>query len=107
MAKKAKTEKPEKTPKSKPLPGMEQVIHTRLNELCEHISETRGQVNQLRGEDNDLCRHALAYMHDHKVRTYRFAGVELARVPGEEKLRVRTSSEAATTEVEPTDDAAE
>ncbi|CAB4187273.1 hypothetical protein UFOVP1601_16 [uncultured Caudovirales phage] len=107
MAKKAKAEKTEKTPKSKPLPGMEEAIHTRLNTLCEQISETRAQVNQLRGEDNDLCRHALAYMHDNKVRTYRFAGVELARVPGEEKLRVRTSKEAATTEVEQADDATE
>lgn len=100
MAKKAKAEK---TTKSKPLPGMEGVVHARLNELCEHISETRAQVNQLRGEDNDLCRNALTYMHDNKVRTYRFAGVELARVPGEEKLRVRTSKETATTEDEASD----
>lgn len=101
MAKKPKTEK---APKAKALPGMESAIHVKLNEICEHISETRAQVNQLRGEDNDLCRHALAYMHENKLRTYRFAGVELARVPGEEKLRVRTSKEAATTEDDSADD---
>lgn len=39
-------------------------------------------------------------MKKHRVRTYNFAGVELARVPGAEKLRVRTSKEKATTEVD-------
>ena len=104
MAKKAKTAKAAKAakaaPKHQPLPGMEGVRHTKLDRLCEGIAENREQTNQLRGEEADMLRQALDVMRDAKVHTYRFAGVELARVPGEEKLRVRTSKEAATAEVE-------
>jgi hypothetical protein len=64
-------------PRSQALPGLEQVRNSRLENVCESIAETRGEMNKLRG--------------DH-------AGVELSRVPGEEKLRVRTSRENATAE---------
>ena len=85
-------------PQSQPLPGFEQVLHSRLDRLCEGIAEVRTEMNEQRTIEGEKCRAALIYMHDHKVTTYRFAGVELVRVPGEEKLRVRTTKESATLE---------
>lgn len=39
---------------------------------------------------------ALVEMHNKNVSVYQHAGVELLRVPGEEKLRVRTTKEPTT-----------
>jgi hypothetical protein len=86
--------------KAQALPGMEQVRHVKLDRLCEGISECRAEMNEQRSIEGEKCRAALVYMHDNKVTTYRFAGVELVRVPGEEKLRVRTTKESATLETE-------
>lgn len=92
-------------PRSVPLPGMEQARYTRLDALCEAISDTRAQMNQLRTDEAADERAALAEMRKPRagkpdgILTYRHAGVELARVPGEEKLRVRTTKANATAEV--------
>lgn len=107
MAKKAKAEKTEKAPKqpkSTPLPGMEQVVHAHLNTLCEHIGENRDEMNRRRGEDKDMCQNALSYMHTNKLESYQHAGVELVKLSGEERLRVRTSKANATTAAEPVGD---
>ena len=87
-------------PQSQTLPGFEQVRHSRLDRLCEGIAEVRTEMNEQRTIEGEKCRAALVYMHDAKVTTYRFAGVELVRVPGEEKLRVRTTKESATLETD-------
>lgn len=100
-AKAAKTTKSTR-PRAQTLPGMEQVRHTKLDRLCEGISECREVMNDQRGIEGEKCRSALVYMHDNNVTTYRYAGIELARVPGEEKLRVRSSKEKATLETEDT-----
>lgn len=98
---KRKAAKPKRqTPRSQTLPGMEQVRHTKLDRLCEGISECREEMNEQRGIEAEKCRGALVYMHDNSITTYRYAGVELVRVPGEEKLRVRTSKEKATLETD-------
>ena len=88
------------SPRSQTLPGMEQVRHVKLDRLCEGISECRAEMNEQRTLEGEKCRSALVYMHDNTITTYRYAGVELVRVPGEEKLRVRTTKEAATLETE-------
>lgn len=59
------------------------------------------ELRELEGTD---LRTALKLMRQHDRMTWRAAGVELARVPGEEKLRVRTSKESATAESEEDDD---
>lgn len=88
------------TPRAVALPGMEQAVHQRLNTLCASISDLRADMNQLRQEEGVDCQNALTYMHDRGITTYQHAGVELVRVPGAEKLRVRTSKEKATAETE-------
>lgn len=71
-----------------------------LDKLCEQISDTRAAVNRLRGDETDLERHAHKEMQAHQVMNYSAAGVELSRVPGDEKLRVRTSKETSTTQAD-------
>lgn len=55
---------------------------------------------ELRADEAGHKRTALNLMRKHDRTTWRHAGVELARVPGEEKLRIRKSKENATAEVE-------
>lgn len=90
-AKAAKKARPRTTsPRSQVLPGMEQVRNKALDRVCEGISDVRGDLNRLRGEEQDLQRQAVKAMQADKVTAYRSAGVELVLVPGDVKLRVRT-----------------
>lgn len=82
-------------PRSQPLPGMEQVRNAKLDRFCESIGEMREQMNTLRADESGELQGALREMHDRNVTAYRHAGVEMVRVPGEEKIRVRTSKEKA------------
>lgn len=112
----AKTGKPRGRPRSQPLPGLEEARLSKLDNLCESIGESRSQMNKLRQEEAQDLRAALKLMRKHERTSYRHAGVEMARVPGEEKLRVRwkegataeapADREESTTE-EATEDAAE
>jgi hypothetical protein len=91
-------------PRSQALPGMEQVRAVALDHACESISECREQLNNLRAEESGIMQTTLTTMKKLDVMTYRHAGVELIRVPGEERLRVRTSKAQATAETEPDED---
>jgi len=84
-----------RNPSAQTLPGLEQVRSVKLDRLCESIGDGREQMNKLRTEEKDDNRQALRIMHDEDRTVYRHAGVELVRVPGEEKLRVRTTGEDA------------
>jgi hypothetical protein len=75
-----------------------------LDKLCEQIADTRAAMNRLRGDEADLERHAHKAMQDHRKMTWSSAGVELARVPGDEKLTVRTSRVSSTTEAPEAED---
>jgi hypothetical protein len=98
-----------KHPRSRPLPGLENVRIDELDECATSISEIREQMNELRAQETDQLKIALGVMRANKKTSWRHAGVELVRVPGEEKLRVRTSKQAATaeTEEEPDDEQVE
>lgn len=85
---------------------MEQVRNKRLDNLCEALGEVREQMAQQRADESGSMQAALAEMRAKNLTTYRHAGVELARVPGEEKLRVRTSKAQATAEVDEEPEAA-
>jgi hypothetical protein len=75
-----------------------------LDEICVSIAETRASINELKGEETGLEQTALSLMRKHDKTAWRHSGVELVRVPGEEKLRVRTSQErTATAESAPSD----
>lgn len=72
---------------------MEHVRNKRLDNLCESIAEHRAAKNDAAvGEQQDIAA-ALQVMQRDGVSVYRHARVELARVPGAEKLRVRLTKE--------------
>lgn len=93
-ARAAAAKKATATPKNVPL--FKGLRIRALDKVCEQIADTRGAMNRLRGEEADLERHAHRLMREHKQMTWTGAGVELSRVPGDEKLRVRTSRETST-----------
>lgn len=95
-----------KAPRSQVLPGMEQVRNRNLDRLCESIGEARESLNVLRAEEKTDLGRALREMHENDVIVYRHAGVELVRIPGEEKIRVRTTKEKAS-EVTPAPEASD
>lgn len=94
-------------PRSQPLPGMEHVRNRKLDNICEAIGEERERMNQAKVEEKGLIQGALQEMRQANVSVYRHSGVELARVPGAEKLRVRLTKEqgdADEGDLEPSDE---
>lgn len=87
-----KAGKPRKrAPRARPLPmeGIEQVRNVKLDRLCEAIGEERDTKNAATVRERGHLAKVLEVMHDAKVTVYKHAGIELTRVPGAEKLRVR------------------
>lgn len=90
-----------RTPVDQSLPGMENRRIAPLDEICHSIADARSQINDLKADEAGFEQTALGLMRQHRKTTWRAHGVELVRVPGEEKLRVRTTrGGAATAEVE-------
>lgn len=88
-------------PRSQPLPGMGQVRNAKLVNLCESLSETRAELARLHADEAGDMQAALTEMHNKGLTSYHHAGVELSRVPGVEKLRVRVvSKDKASAEAE-------
>jgi len=75
------------------LPGFEQVRSAKLDNLCEGLHDCRGTMNDAKQEETGLIQAALQVMVQRGVSVYKHAGIELARVPGAEKLRVRVIKE--------------
>lgn len=86
-------EKPKRGVRSQPLPGMEQARSKRLDNLCESIAEHRERMNAARTEEQSDVSAALQEMQKKGIHTFKHNGVELARVPGAEKLRVRLTKD--------------
>ena len=84
-----------KSPRSQTLPGLEQVRNRILDNACEGIHDTRRDMAQSRQEETSLLQSALREMQGKGVTVYRHSGVELALVPGDVHLRVRTVKEKA------------
>lgn len=61
-----------------------------LDNVCGHISDTRAAIARLQGEEADLERQAHDLLKKHDKTSWQHAGVVLVRVPGEEKLVVKT-----------------
>jgi hypothetical protein len=94
-----------KTPKQEPL--IKGLRIRALDNVCGRISDTRAAIARLQGEEADFERTAHDLMKKHEQMTWQHAGVILARIPGDEKLRVTTvrsrgPAPAATEETEPT-----
>lgn len=94
-------------PRSQALPGLEQVRSQRLDNICEGIGEERETMNKAKIEEKGLIQSALQEMQKRGISIHRRGGVELARVPGAEKLRVRLTKEqgdAGEADLEPPDE---
>jgi hypothetical protein len=76
-------------PRSQTLPGLDQVRNGKLDNLCEGIADVRATMNEAKQEEKGLIAAALQTMVAKGVTVYKHGGVELARVPGAETLRVR------------------
>lgn len=86
------------SPRSQPLPGMEQVTNRTLNRICEHVSDVRREMARCRADEKELLNQAVTVMTDTKTTAYRFSGVELVLVPGDVHLRVRLLKESSSAE---------
>jgi hypothetical protein len=89
--------------RDKTLPGMEHMRIEALDDICASLAEIRADKNELIADENGKKNTAHGLMRKFKKFTWRAHGVELARVEGEEKLRVRTTKQSATAKVEPAD----
>jgi hypothetical protein len=76
-------------PRSQVLPGMSQVRNSRLDAYCEAIGEDRQTLASAKADEQGSIQGALKEMKGKQLSTYKHAGVELAFVPGADKLRVR------------------
>lgn len=85
---------------------MEQVRNRRLDNLCESIGDARETMNGAKQQEQSDIQAALQVMQRDGLQVYRHARVELSRVPGAEKLRVRLTKEdgdAGVEDLEPPD----
>jgi len=89
-----------KRPRDIPLPGLEDARIGPLDDIAASISEVRASMNELRTTEAGYLQNALNLMRKYEKTAWRAHGVELVRVPGEEKLRVRTSKEQASAETD-------
>lgn len=77
-----------------------------MDSICEAIGQERETVNAAKREEAGLIQGALQRMQQKGLQVYRHAHVELSRVPGAEKLRVRLTKEegdAGVEDLEPPD----
>lgn len=77
-----------KAPEDKKLPGMEQPRNAVLERLCTSIGTQRSVMNEARKTEKGDLSAALQEMQRREYMQFTFAGVELVRVAGADKLRV-------------------
>lgn len=87
-------------PRSQVLPGLDAVRSKPLDNICEGIGDCRDQMNAARTEEKRLLASALQTMQKKDLSAYRHARVELARIPGAERLRVHVTKEEGDAAVE-------
>jgi len=80
-------------PRQPALPGHEQVRNVELDRLCEEFGENRAIQARAAGVERELRRVAVEALHASKLSVYKFAGVEFALIPGDEKLRARLTGD--------------
>ena len=87
-----------KGPSPQRLPGVEEDPPiAALEKVCQSIAETREALNDLKQEEAGYEQAALNLMRRNDRTSYQAHGVTLVRVPGEEKLQVKTTRERTAT----------
>jgi hypothetical protein len=72
-----------------------------LDRHCASIADIRAAKNRLVGEEQTELRSMHKDMIKHNQMSWQSAGVEVVRVPGDEKLRVHTTKETSTAPAQP------
>lgn len=72
---------------------MEAVRSGKLDNICEGIAEERSVINAAQTEEKSLISTALQVMQQQGITVYKHGGIELVRVPGADKLRVRQTKD--------------
>jgi hypothetical protein len=72
---------------------MAQVRDVVLDHSCEDLAEIRAAKNDLVQREKQAIGGALQRMQQRRTQAYKHAGVELSRVPGADKLRVRLTED--------------
>ena len=85
--------KPRRRARQGVLPGTESVRSQKLDAICESIGDEREAMNKARTETQVLIAAALDVMTKKNLTVYRHDKIELARIPGADKLRVRVTKE--------------
>ena len=83
-------------PRAQVLPGAEHVRIPELDAACEQIGEARATMNASRQVEQEALGAALRVLKQHAKQTkgvYKFAGVELVLVHGDDKVRARLIKE--------------
>ena len=77
-------------PKTPPLPGMEDLgAIPSLDRVCSSLADLRHDLNEIRGNEKEEMVTALREMRKANRQAYKAHGIELVRVAGDEKVRVR------------------
>lgn len=98
-ASKPKAKKAEKKPKkparkSQPtLPGMSHVRYNDLDDICEALAASMKKSNRIAEDIAGYKQAGLDGLKKHDITTYKYAGVAIVRVPGDEKLSARLIKE--------------
>ncbi len=94
VAKKKAAPKPK--PKAQKLPGMDQPKVRSLDAVCEKLADVRETLNDARTKEKELVGQALFHLKNHNIAGYKAHGIELYRVQGDEKVRVRVVDDDST-----------
>lgn len=93
----AKATKRQQVPRDQKLPTMAQPRNAVLERLCGSIEEQRAVMNAARQQEKGDLQAALQEMQRRDLSQFVYAGVELTRVTGADKLRVRVVDDEGTT----------
>jgi hypothetical protein len=90
----SKTSHPEKQPRARDLPGMEDGAIAVLEELAEEYAETRDRRMALNAEEVDLKARVLREMQRLGRQLYKRNGIEIKVVTGEDDVKVKVAPAA-------------
>jgi hypothetical protein len=98
------TDGPIRKPRQKRLPGVEDRRIEELDGIAESIQDVRAQKNELSQTEKQYLVQALQLLRKHDKQVWKHGGVELVRVPGDEKVRVRLVNGEGAADEEEEDD---
>lgn len=88
-------------PKTPALPGLEDMAAVAsLDRICSSLADIRFQLNEARQQEKERAVDAIRELRKHGRTAYKSHGIELVRVAGDEKVRVRLVAGSGAADVE-------